>query len=99
MSDLVFYIAVYTIRLNTHTPLYTLSAFISQLINVEECNFVFYKADKESTTEIKKMTERIATLKPFERLYVKFERRLKDDEVRMPVYLLRPYCIKYVRLI
>lgn len=79
---------MYTLRIDGQTPLYTLSKFLSHLISVPETNFVIYKTDRIETSELRRMSDRIVNLMPFEHLYVKFEQRLKDDESRVPVFRL-----------
>ncbi|CAL8104991.1 unnamed protein product [Orchesella dallaii] len=84
---------VYTLRIDGQTPLYALSKRVSQLINTNESDFVIYKIDGNETTELRRMTERICTIKPIDRLFVKLEHRLQDGESRLAVCLLNVGCI------
>lgn len=76
------------IRIDGQTPLYALSKRVSSWISIAENDFVLYKIDKDESTEMRRMTERISTIKPFDHLYVKLEHRLQEGEARLPVYKL-----------
>lgn len=81
-------ISVCEIRIDGQTPLYVLSKQISSWIPVKETDFVIYKIEKDESTELRRLTERITTIKPFDHLYVKLEHRLQEGEARLPVYKL-----------
>ncbi|ODN02496.1 Ubiquitin carboxyl-terminal hydrolase 64E, partial [Orchesella cincta] len=84
---------VYTLRIDGQTPLYALSKRVSQLISTNESDFVIYKIDGNETTELRRMTERICTIKPIDRFLVKLEHRLQDGESRIAISLLNVGCL------